>query len=187
MRDEFGIRIVQAWGMTETSPLASVAWPQEHMRDWTRGRRHLGGVDQGRAPPARRRDLHRGRVRRRGPGRRRRRWATSPSAVHGSSTATYTGRESRTSPQTGGSRPGTWRSALPTGTSSSPTAPRTSSSPAASGSPRWTWRTASCRWTRSSRQRSSPCRTPSGRSAPWSASCSNPVRRCRWTRCTPTC
>ena len=32
---EFGIRIVQAWGMTETSPLASVAWPQEHMRDWS--------------------------------------------------------------------------------------------------------------------------------------------------------
>ena len=32
---EFGLRIVQAWGMTETSPLASVAWPQEHMRDWS--------------------------------------------------------------------------------------------------------------------------------------------------------
>jgi acyl-CoA synthetase (AMP-forming)/AMP-acid ligase II len=32
--NEFGILIVQAWGMTETSPLASVAWPQEHMRDW---------------------------------------------------------------------------------------------------------------------------------------------------------
>jgi fatty-acyl-CoA synthase len=31
---EFGLRIVQAWGMTETSPLASVAWPQERMRDW---------------------------------------------------------------------------------------------------------------------------------------------------------
>jgi fatty-acyl-CoA synthase len=31
---EFGIRIVQAWGMTETSPLASVAWPQHRMRDW---------------------------------------------------------------------------------------------------------------------------------------------------------
>jgi fatty-acyl-CoA synthase len=31
---DFGITIVQAWGMTETSPLASVAWPQEHMRDW---------------------------------------------------------------------------------------------------------------------------------------------------------
>jgi fatty-acyl-CoA synthase len=33
-RDEFGIRIIQAWGMTETSPLASLAWPQERMRDW---------------------------------------------------------------------------------------------------------------------------------------------------------
>ena len=32
---EFGLRIVQAWGMTETSPLASVAWPQERMRDWS--------------------------------------------------------------------------------------------------------------------------------------------------------
>jgi fatty-acyl-CoA synthase len=32
---EFGLRVVQAWGMTETSPLASVAWPQEHMRDWS--------------------------------------------------------------------------------------------------------------------------------------------------------
>ncbi len=33
-RSEFGVDIVQAWGMTETSPLASVAWPQERMRDW---------------------------------------------------------------------------------------------------------------------------------------------------------
>ena len=33
-RREFGIRIVQAWGMTETSPLASMAWPKEKMRDW---------------------------------------------------------------------------------------------------------------------------------------------------------
>ncbi len=33
-RDEFGILLVQAWGMTETSPIASVAWPQERMRDW---------------------------------------------------------------------------------------------------------------------------------------------------------
>jgi fatty-acyl-CoA synthase len=33
-RDDFGIAIVQAWGMTETSPLASCAWPQERMRDW---------------------------------------------------------------------------------------------------------------------------------------------------------
>ncbi|HUY40384.1 MAG TPA: long-chain fatty acid--CoA ligase [Candidatus Dormibacteraeota bacterium] len=32
--EDFGLRIVQAWGMTETSPLASVAWPQERMRGW---------------------------------------------------------------------------------------------------------------------------------------------------------
>jgi len=33
-RREFGIDVVQAWGMTETSPLASVAWPKHAMRDW---------------------------------------------------------------------------------------------------------------------------------------------------------
>ncbi len=33
-RRDFGIDIVQAWGMTETSPLASMAWPQQRMRDW---------------------------------------------------------------------------------------------------------------------------------------------------------
>jgi len=32
--NEFGLRIIQAWGMTETSPLATMAWPQERMRDW---------------------------------------------------------------------------------------------------------------------------------------------------------
>jgi fatty-acyl-CoA synthase len=31
---EFGIAIVQAWGLTETSPLASMAWPHHYMRDW---------------------------------------------------------------------------------------------------------------------------------------------------------
>jgi fatty-acyl-CoA synthase len=34
-RSEFGLRVVQAWGMTETSPLATMAWPQERMRDWS--------------------------------------------------------------------------------------------------------------------------------------------------------
>jgi acyl-CoA synthetase (AMP-forming)/AMP-acid ligase II len=33
-RTQFGIAIHQVWGMTETSPLASVAWPKAHMRDW---------------------------------------------------------------------------------------------------------------------------------------------------------
>ncbi len=31
---DFGVPIIQAWGMTETSPLATMAWPQERMRDW---------------------------------------------------------------------------------------------------------------------------------------------------------
>ena len=34
-RDEFGVDLIQAWGMTETSPIASLAWPQERMRDWS--------------------------------------------------------------------------------------------------------------------------------------------------------
>jgi fatty-acyl-CoA synthase len=37
-RTEFGVPIVQAWGMTETSPLASLAWPHEYMRTWDEDR-----------------------------------------------------------------------------------------------------------------------------------------------------
>jgi fatty-acyl-CoA synthase len=33
--NEFGILIQQAWGMTETSPLASISWPKQYMRDWS--------------------------------------------------------------------------------------------------------------------------------------------------------
>ena len=32
---DFGIPVVQAWGMTETSPLASMAWPKQKMAQWT--------------------------------------------------------------------------------------------------------------------------------------------------------
>jgi fatty-acyl-CoA synthase len=31
---EFGVEVVQAWGMTETSPLASIAWPKHAMHEW---------------------------------------------------------------------------------------------------------------------------------------------------------
>jgi fatty-acyl-CoA synthase len=31
---EFGIPLVQVWGMTETSPLATLAWPKERMDGW---------------------------------------------------------------------------------------------------------------------------------------------------------
>jgi fatty-acyl-CoA synthase len=33
-RRDFDLTVVQAWGMTETSPVASIAWPKEEMRDW---------------------------------------------------------------------------------------------------------------------------------------------------------
>jgi len=33
-RTEFGIPLIQCWGMTETSPLASAAWPKQYMREW---------------------------------------------------------------------------------------------------------------------------------------------------------
>ena len=34
-RQRFGIPLVQVWGMTETSPIASVAWPRAAMREWS--------------------------------------------------------------------------------------------------------------------------------------------------------
>jgi len=37
-RTDYGIPIVQAWGMTETSPLASMAWPQRRMHEWDEDR-----------------------------------------------------------------------------------------------------------------------------------------------------
>ncbi len=33
-RDEFGINLVQGWGMTETSPVAAMTQPKHKMRDW---------------------------------------------------------------------------------------------------------------------------------------------------------
>jgi fatty-acyl-CoA synthase len=33
-RRDFGIPVVQAWGMTETSPVGSAAWPRAHMAGW---------------------------------------------------------------------------------------------------------------------------------------------------------
>ncbi len=33
--NDLGIPFVQAWGMTETSPLASISWPKHSMREWS--------------------------------------------------------------------------------------------------------------------------------------------------------
>ncbi len=49
-REEFGIALVQAWGMTETSPLASMAWPQERMRDWDAERVVAGALSKAGLP-----------------------------------------------------------------------------------------------------------------------------------------
>jgi acyl-CoA synthetase (AMP-forming)/AMP-acid ligase II len=167
-RRECGLTIVQAWGMTETSPLATLAWPKELMRDWDEDRltesvRTQAGLPLPGVQVTIRdhdgRDLpwdgcSMGRLLVRGP------WIAD-------STSAGTARPS--SPTTAGSSPATWPSDRPTGTSSSPTAKRTSSSPAASGSPRWTWRWRSWPSPGSGRRRSSPYRTPSGRSGPWPA------------------
>jgi fatty-acyl-CoA synthase len=37
-RREFGLTLVQGWGMTETSPVASLNWPKQKMRDWDEAR-----------------------------------------------------------------------------------------------------------------------------------------------------
>src|SRR6516165_3139537 len=37
-RNTFGIAMIQAYGMTEASPLVGVAWPKHHMREWDPGR-----------------------------------------------------------------------------------------------------------------------------------------------------
>ncbi len=123
-RRDFGVRVVQAWGMTETSPLASMAWPQERMRDWseddvtTAARTQAGlpvpGVEisirdeAGAEVPFDGATM--GALYVRGP------W---------SPTATSTGRGPPASPRTGGSTPVTSPSGRPTGTLSSPTGPRT--------------------------------------------------------------
>ena len=35
---ELGIPFIQAWGMTETSPIGSVSWPKQTMADWSEDR-----------------------------------------------------------------------------------------------------------------------------------------------------
>jgi fatty-acyl-CoA synthase len=47
--DQLGITVVQAWGMTETAPLATIARPASHMDDWSPERRRAVRATQGRA------------------------------------------------------------------------------------------------------------------------------------------
>jgi fatty-acyl-CoA synthase len=45
--DALGINVLQAWGMTETSPLATLAHPRSSMRDWDTKRRRAARAKQG--------------------------------------------------------------------------------------------------------------------------------------------
>ena len=47
---DHGVQIHQVWGMTETSPLASVAWPKHAMRDWPADRLTRGVWSQAGLP-----------------------------------------------------------------------------------------------------------------------------------------
>ena len=49
-RDEFGISIVQAWGMTETSPLASIARPKHHLKHLSKDKLLDNVLSQGGIP-----------------------------------------------------------------------------------------------------------------------------------------
>jgi fatty-acyl-CoA synthase len=45
--DALGINVLQAWGMTETSPLATLAHPRSSMRDWDAKQRRVARAKQG--------------------------------------------------------------------------------------------------------------------------------------------
>jgi fatty-acyl-CoA synthase len=43
--DRHGIRVRQAWGMTETTPLGTVSYPKDYLPDWTVGLRAKQGLE----------------------------------------------------------------------------------------------------------------------------------------------
>ena len=129
--ERHGMRIIQAWGMTETSPLGVGRAPAGGRRG--RGALGLpldrGPADAARAGAARVRRRHGGRV-----GRRVDRRAAGARAVDRARPTTRTRTRPRSS-TTAGCAPATSPRSTSAASSASPTAPRTSSSPAASGSP----------------------------------------------------
>ena len=173
-QEHHGITIVHAWGMTEMSPIGTVAIPparcdegsDEYWSYATAQGRLVMGVE-GRlvgptAPNCR--------------GTARASVSRGPRPVdHGviqpqQDRVGRRGRRDGGCSATAGCEPVTSAACPPTASSGSPTAPRTSSSPAASGSARSTWRTRSAH-PRLSRPRSSACRTTGGASGHWPASC----------------
>ncbi len=49
--DKFGVRVIQPWGMTETTPLATVCIPKPHMHAWPEDERYALRAKQGLPSP----------------------------------------------------------------------------------------------------------------------------------------
>jgi fatty-acyl-CoA synthase len=49
--DKFGVRVIQPWGMTETTPIATVCTPKPHMKSWSEERNYALRAKQGLASP----------------------------------------------------------------------------------------------------------------------------------------
>jgi fatty-acyl-CoA synthase len=50
LRDDFGVRVVHGWGMTEMSPVGTIGAPKGRHRDWDPERRMALALKQGRPP-----------------------------------------------------------------------------------------------------------------------------------------
>ena len=132
-----GLFIVQGWGMTETSPLASTAIVPPEMDDAPDDEKFEYRARQGTPAPF-------VDIRARGDDGDLIPWddeAMGELEVRGSRRPTSSEAAPRSSPTTAGSRPATLSGSTLRAACALPIAPRTSSSPAASGSRRSTWRT----------------------------------------------
>jgi fatty-acyl-CoA synthase len=49
--DQFGVRVIQPWGMTETTPIATVCTLKPHMKSWSEERKYALRAKQGLASP----------------------------------------------------------------------------------------------------------------------------------------
>ena len=49
--DKFGVRVIQPWGMTETTPIATVCTPKPHMQSWSETKKYEVRAKQGLPSP----------------------------------------------------------------------------------------------------------------------------------------
>ena len=171
--ERHGVRILQAWGMTETSPIVTVARPPAGVDE---GEEHWAyRTTQGRMVPWTEIRLSEGagEIEARGP------WVAARYYEDPTGDDKFT--------DDGWLRTGDIGELDERASCASPTAPRTSSSPAASGSRRWRSRRCSSTTPGWSRRRSSPCPTRSGASGRWPAWRWPRARASRPATCASTC